>query len=191
MRYKEKTLGGARVKESGERIYSAEGDQGKQIAIIEDEQEVFEADEALYKLIEKAALACLKHENFLIGCKIVITLTDDKRIKEINKEFRNMDSPTDVLSFPMAEIKNGELLGPVGDYDLDDNMLILGDLIISMETAARQAAEYGHSIEREVAFLTTHGVYHLLGYDHMDPDSEKAMIAKQEEVLDIMGLKRQ
>jgi probable rRNA maturation factor len=91
----------------------------------------------------------------------------------------------------MADMKDGKLLSETGDYDPDEELLLLGDIVISMETAGRQSEQYGHSFERELAFLTAHGVFHLLGYDHMEKDEETVMISKQEEVLGKLGLKRE
>jgi probable rRNA maturation factor len=90
----------------------------------------------------------------------------------------------------MVDFKNGELISDEGDYDLDMDELMLGDIIISAETAKRQAEEYGHSFAREMAFLTAHSCFHLLGYDHMEEDEEKVMIQKQENILKDMGLSR-
>lgn len=102
-------------------------------------------------------------------------LTDDARVAELNKEYRGVDGPTDVLSFAMTEgddFARGE-----------DEPAMLGDVVISVETAQRQADEQGHSLSDEVDFLLIHGLLHLLGYDHADPEQERIMFAKQEEVL--------
>ncbi|MGE5614375.1 MAG: rRNA maturation RNase YbeY, partial [Bacillota bacterium] len=104
--------------------------------------------------------------------------------------YRNVDTPTDVISFPLADMKNGKLLSEEGDYNIDEGLLLLGDIVISAETALKQAERYGHSFERELAFLTAHGIYHLLGYDHMESGEESVMISKQEAVLEKLGLKR-
>ncbi len=106
-------------------------------------------------------------------------LVDDERIRELNRQYRGIDKPTDVLSFAARE---GEQLhsGRKGEY--------LGDIAISLETAARQADEFGHSLSRELAFLTVHGVLHLLGYDHMVPEDEKEMRALQNKIMQRAGL---
>jgi probable rRNA maturation factor len=157
---------------------------------IENQQGKVAAGEELYKLIEDTVLTCLKHENFNYNCEIYIMLTDNDNIQKLNKEFRDIDSPTDVLSFPLINMVEGDITSLEGDINLDENALMLGDIVISLETANKQAIEYEHSLERELTFLTSHGIYHLLGYDHQDFDSEMKMITKQEEVLKILGLER-
>lgn len=157
---------------------------------IENEQSVLTLEKNHVSLLEKTVLTCLQDENITIGCEINILITDDVSIKQINQQFRNIDRPTDVLSFPIIDMKNGRIISEEGDYDLDEELLLLGDIVISMETAQRQAEQYGHAIERELAFLASHGVFHLLGYDHMEKDEEAVMLAKQEAVLAKLGLKR-
>lgn len=158
---------------------------------IENEQTVIAVTDDMRKLLDKTVRACLVSENIRVGCETNILLTDDESIQSINTQFRNIDKPTDVLSFPMTDMKNGELLSEAGDYDPDEELLLLGDIVISMETAKRQAEQYGHSFERELAFLTAHGAFHLLGYDHMEKDEETVMFSKQEAVLAKLGLKRE
>ncbi|NJD01886.1 MAG: rRNA maturation RNase YbeY [Ruminiclostridium sp.] len=156
--------------------------------VLENLQDKLRVDEELVKLLEKAVIESIKLSDISIGCEVGITLVDDVRIKEINREFRNIDSATDVLSFPIAEMKEGTILSAEGDIDREENLLLLGDIVISLERAEKQAEEYGHSFTREVAFLATHGVFHLLGYDHMSEEQEEKMLEKQEEVLDVLGL---
>ena len=158
--------------------------------LIENLQDKVEIDDKLYKLLEKSVEVSLQQEEFLAPSEISILLVDNDKIREINKEQRNVDKPTDVLSFPMVDMVNGKIQKDEGDFDLDENLLLLGDIVISLETATAQAMEYGHSLDRELAFLTTHGVFHLLGYDHMEAEEEKLMIGKQESVLQEMGLTR-
>ena len=157
---------------------------------IENDQTAFEMDDSRLKLMERTAIACLQGENMTVGCEINILITDNDAIRRINSEFRNVDRPTDVLSFPAAEMKDGKIINSQGDFDPDEGLLLLGDIVISIETAVAHASEYGHSPERELAFLVSHGVFHLLGYDHMLKDEEAIMLAKQEAVLDALGLKR-
>lgn len=157
---------------------------------IEDEQNSVALQEKQLELIERTALECIEDANLEDACDISIILVDDEKIKMLNREFRNNDAPTDVLSFPMLEMMEGNVLYEEGDLDLDTGLLLLGDIVISLETADRQALEYGHSLERELAFLTSHGVFHLLGYDHVDESGGKRMFEKQEEVLTKMGLQR-
>lgn len=113
-------------------------------------------------------------------CEFNIILVDNKRIHEINKEYRNVDRETDVISFAMED--NMDVV-----YD---NFRLLGDIYISIDRVKSQAQEYGHSTVREICFLATHGVLHLLGYDHMEPEEEKEMFQLQEELLDGFNIKR-
>ena len=134
-------------------------------------------------LIQRAVEAALKLAGFARGCEINVTLAGDLSIRALNLEHRDVDAATDVLSFPFYtrdELRYGAL---------SQNM-ILGDIVISMERAEAQAYEYGHSRERELAFLTVHGALHLMGYDHEAEDGEAEMMAMQEAVLSSMGLNR-
>lgn len=120
--------------------------------------------------------ATLKSENWEGRAEVSVTVVDDDRIKELNSAHRGIDSPTDVLSFPLN--------------DGDDIGEELGDIVISIERADYQAKEYGHSLDRELAFLTVHSTLHLLGYDHMTEEEEKDMFGRQEKILNSMGLSR-
>lgn len=124
-----------------------------------------------------------------------VILTDNKEIREINHNYRNIDSPTDVLSFPMIEyVTPGEFDGlEAADHDYfnpETGELLLGDIIISVEKVIEQALEYGHSKERELAFLTAHSMMHLFGYDHMNDDERIIMEEKQRNVLDELSIFR-
>jgi len=154
-------------------------------------QKVRKIGSDIKKLIEKAARTCAEKEAFPYSCQVYITLTDNNSIQEINREYRGMDKPTDVLSFPLIQYFDGEPQVMPGDIDPETNLLPLGDIIISVEKAEEQAQKYGHSTEREFAFLTVHGMLHLLGYDHESSQEEKVMFEKQEKVLEEMGLKRE
>ena len=133
-------------------------------------------------LIRKACNATLEFEKFGNSAEVEVTLVDDEEIREINKEQRDIDSSTDVLSFPLGE--NGEY-----DDNPKTGALMLGDIVISVETALRQADLYGHGIQREIAFLTVHSMLHLLGYDHVNGGMEQAIMREKEEaVLDALGL---
>ena len=158
--------------------------------IIENAQDSIKLESGMEELMTKAVEISLNNEEFKIPSEISILLTDDNGIREINREQRNIDKSTDVLSFPMTDIFKGKLESDTGDFNMDENLLMLGDIVISMETAKRQAEEYGHSFEREMAFLVTHGMFHLLGYDHADEKDEKEMMEKQEAVLEELGLAR-
>ncbi len=143
-------------------------------------------DEEILKAAEKCALETLVYDEFDTECEVSLSFVSDEEIKEINKNFRNIDSSTDVLSFPQI------------DYDVDEvvmtnenDEIVLGDIIISVDTAKRQAEEFGHSLKREICFLTVHSMLHLLGYDHMTEEDEKEMFAKQKEVLLRAGIARE
>ena len=137
---------------------------------------------ALKMLIRRSVIAALEYEGYENDCEISITLTDNKGIHAINKQFRNIDAPTDVLSFPLVEYEETE--EPPVD---EENML--GDIIISLERAEEQANEFGHSFEREVSFLTVHSMLHLLGYDHVNSEEEdKEMRRRQSEIMKNLGL---
>lgn len=158
--------------------------------IIENIQNKSNIENELESLIRKTCIECLKAEKFQYNVEISILITDNEQIKKMNKEYRDIDNATDVLSFPMTGIKDGKFDTPLQPYDFDNGNLLLGDIVISFEKACQQANEYGHSIEREVAFLISHGIFHLLGYDHETPQEEENMISKQNAVLESMGLKR-
>ena len=149
---------------------------------IRNEQKKLPVTPALRRLIRSAVSAALTSEGFPNDAEVSVTLTDDEGIRELNREYRRIDRPTDVLSFPQYE--KDELSAIVGPA-------ALGDVVISLERAEKQAAEYGHGIERETAFLTVHSILHLLGYDHESaPEDEADMFARQEAILTKMGLTR-
>lgn len=133
----------------------------------------------------KAAEESLKYEGFEETCEISVSIVDNEEIRQINKQFRNIDRATDVLSFPMLTFEEGE----VAERNENDE-IILGDIIISLERAREQAEEYGHSLLREIAFLTAHSMLHLLGYDHMTPEEETEMFGRQKEILLQAGFPR-
>ena len=139
---------------------------------MENEQSALPFGRKEEKLIKKAIKAALKYEGFKRAAEVSVTLVDDNAIHAINLEHRGVDRPTDVLSFPMF------------DEDFEGEAAVLGDIVISLERAKAQAEEYGHSYEREIAFLTVHSVLHLLGYDHEEgEEAERVMFEKQEAVL--------
>ena len=156
--------------------------------ILDNMQDVFDITEEMENLIISTAKACLEEENLNIPTEVNIILLTNEEIRKINLEHRNIDKPTDVLSFPMLEMIDGKLMISELDFNKDQEELVLGDIIISTEKVIEQARQYNHSIEREIAFLVTHGMFHLLGYDHQDENSEKNMILKQENVLEKKGL---
>lgn len=133
-------------------------------------------------LIRKACTATLELEGFEKPAEVDVTIVDDETIREINLEQRNLDKSTDVLSFPLGE-------DGVWDQNPSTRAYMLGDIVISAETALRQADLYGHSTQREIAFLTVHSMLHLLGYDHVNGGLEQAVMReKEEEVLKALGL---
>jgi len=147
---------------------------------------------ALRSLMKKSIRETLKQENVPFRCEIAVRLTDDEDIREINRENRNVDAATDVLSFPMLDWYDGEGDLP-GDADTDPETgaVFLGDMVISVDRVRQQAEEYGHSFDRECAYLTVHSILHLLGYDHVDNEQRKAVMrAHEEKVLTVLGLTR-
>lgn len=141
----------------------------------------------LESLLEKAA----EMEKITDG-EVALTFVNDEEIHELNKEYRGIDRPTDVLSFAMNESLDEELdiIYDLGENETVDIPEMLGDIIISVPTAIAQSEEYGHSLHREIGFLFVHGFLHLLGYDHQDDASEAEMMGKQEAVLKEVGLSR-
>lgn len=134
-------------------------------------------------LIKAVISAALEYENIKNDCEVSVTIADNEIIRQLNKKYRNIDRPTDVLSFPLIDFRREKLPPP-------DKILYLGDIVISIEKAREQAVEYGHSLQRELGFLTAHSMLHLLGYDHMIKDEEIIMFKKQEEILNLLGLER-
>lgn len=134
-------------------------------------------------LIRSAVLATLAYEGYRQVCEVSVTFTDNDGIRAVNKQYRSIDKETDVLSFPLTDFEGGE------EPPLDEPAISLGDIIISLEKAEAQAEEFGHSLEREVAFLTVHSMLHLLGYDHeLSEEDDADMRRRQREILDAMGL---
>lgn len=152
--------------------------------IIANDQKEVKIPTGVRMLVRRCCHAVLVQENFVGSAEISVTFVDDARIQELNKQHRNIDKATDVLSFPLGE--NG-----VYDENPETGAKMLGDIVISMERAVAQAEEYGHPLQREVAFLTVHSMLHLLGYDHVNGGLEAVhMREKEEAVLTQLGLKR-
>ena len=148
------------------------------------EQSDFEIDEEMISLLKSAAVSVLKNENLSGKFEISLTFCSEEEIKQLNSAHRGINKVTDVLSFPMGE---------GGEYpeNLSSGALILGDIVICAKRAVEQAKEYGHSIEREFAFLCAHSVLHLLGYDHMEENEAKQMEALQEKALEDINIRRE
>ncbi len=146
------------------------------------------------EIADKVINYALDYEKCPYEAEISLTLTDNKGIWEVNKEFRQMDKPTDVLSFPLIEY------AVPGEFDFLEDMddcfnpetgeLMLGDILISLDKVYEQANEYGHSVTREYAFLIAHSMLHLMGYDHMEEEEAKIMESKQKEILSDLGILR-
>jgi probable rRNA maturation factor len=140
-------------------------------------------------LLERAVTAALEAEGRGAGHTVDVRVTDDATIHVLNREHRGVDRPTDVLSFPLQGAANGEASGP--QFVLPPGAMVhLGDLVLSWPRAVLQAAEYGHSVEREAAYLAVHGVLHLLGYDHERPADARVMRAHEEAIMARLGLMR-
>lgn len=138
------------------------------------------------ELIEKMLHHAASTEGVEEGSELSVTFVNNDEIQQINSEYRGKDAPTDVISFAMEELGEGEMA-----IIIEDAPRMLGDIVISVERAKEQAADYGHSEERELGFLAIHGFLHLLGYDHMEADDEKVMTQKQESILQSFGLRRE
>lgn len=157
----------------------------------DNEQEEYEIKDDLISLLESILQKAGEAEGIDEG-EVALTFVDNKRIHELNLEYRGIDRPTDVLSFAMNESGEDELdiIYEVEEGASENVPDVLGDIIISVTRAQEQALEYGHSLERELGFLFVHGFLHLLGYDHQDEASEAEMMSKQEHVLSQVGLTR-
>ncbi|CAG7619997.1 rRNA maturation RNase YbeY [Paenibacillus allorhizosphaerae] len=168
------------------------------------EQEQFDISPQFIDKLEELLRLCGEQENVSDG-EVALTFVDDEAIQELNKQYRGLDKPTDVLSFAMQEVGDEELEIIYDEEDLDDtNDSVngadgdeedgfeepLGDIVISVPRAIAQAEEYGHSVERELGFLFVHGFLHLIGYDHQSEEEEKTMFGKQEQILQKAGLTR-
>lgn len=144
-------------------------------------------------IMKKCISAVLQDQNINIPCEINVLVTNDAGIREINRVSRNIDKPTDVLSFPMFSMNPLSLPQDWSEYtDPETGFCALGDMVISLERAISQAKEFGHGIRREIGYLTIHSMLHLLGYDHEDEGPEKALMRQQEERIasGIPGLQR-
>ena len=148
------------------------------------------ASEGNCALIRKVIRTALAAEGVDFPCEVDVRVTSDEGIHAINLDMREVDAPTDVLSFPTFTLTPGELPG-AEDADPGTGLVPLGDMVISLERVKAQAREYGHSNRRELAYLTVHSVLHLLGYDHLDEGPEKARMRRREEaIMGELGLER-
>lgn len=165
--------------------------------IIEKEIE-FTVDFDIEDLVCRVVDRCLEYGKCPYEAWVSVTFTDNEGIRELNREYRNIDRATDVLSFPMIEYENAGDFSILENNDAmvceyfepDTGELILGDIVISVEKAREQAEEYGHSVKREIGFLVAHSMFHLFGYDHMEETEREEMEKRQREVLDSLGIAR-
>lgn len=149
------------------------------------EDETGTVNEDIESLIRQLLNHAAEREQLKGTPEVSITFMTDQEIQKINAEYRGKNTPTDVISFALEEMGEGEI-AIIGE----EIPTVLGDIIISVERAQSQAAEYGHDFKREIGFLALHGFLHLLGYDHMTEEDEKVMFGKQKEILDSFGLGR-
>lgn len=146
------------------------------------------------ELAEEVAEAVLDYENCPYESQVELLLTDNEEIRRINQEFRKIDRPTDVLSFPMVDFESPAKYDFLEEddslFDPETGELMLGNIVISKEKVILQAEEYGHSVKREYAFLIAHSMLHLLGYDHMEAEERAVMEEKQRKILKKLGIER-
>ena len=135
------------------------------------------------KLIKKYVKKALGAENVTEPCMLSVMLTDNEGIRRVNREFRNIDSATDVLSFPLNELTAGAFDPGLCERDHKTGRILLGDMMISVPRCAEQGEEFGHGFKREICYLTVHSVLHLLGYDHVDEGEMKAMMRSREKMI--------
>lgn len=167
------------------------------MVLIDNRQNKFEYSQEMNDTISKIIDYVLDDEMVSIPTEISLILVDNEGIRNLNREFRNIDSATDVLSFPMLNYPEGKVYKDVysnnifDKSDLDDNYLVLGDIALSLERAEEQRKEYGHSFLREVAYLIVHSMLHLLGYDHMEVHEKAIMRKREEEILEKFSIGRE
>ncbi|MFZ7119901.1 MAG: rRNA maturation RNase YbeY [Eubacteriaceae bacterium] len=143
-----------------------------------DNRSKIDLSENLVVKIKECINECIKVEKFYDNCEISLSFVENNEIRQLNKSYRNKDCATDVLSFPMYEESETRI----------ENEILLGDIVMSISKAAEQATEYGHTVEREICYLIIHGMFHLLGYDHMQDDEKKLMREKEKKVIKNINL---
>ena len=147
------------------------------------DQEMYPITYQLKHLIRGAVTETLAYEGYGRDCQVSVTFTDNEGIRTLNSQYRGIDKETDVLSFPLLSFEKSE------EPPTDEPQVMLGDIVLSLEKTRSQAEEFGHSFEREAAFLSVHSMLHLLGYDHVDSEEDdKEMRRRQREILARMGL---
>lgn len=164
---------------------------------IDNRQNKIEVTDEMEELLDKVVTFALKEEGVEVDFEVSIILVDNEEIKKINSEFRNINKETDVLSFPMLEYPSGKVFKEVyieeqfDEKNFDDGYLILGDMAISVEKVIEQSEEFGHSFNRELAYLTVHSMLHLLGYDHMEEEEKNVMRNREEYILEKLRIVRE
>jgi probable rRNA maturation factor len=158
--------------------------------LIDNRQEFITVDEALEAMVVQVVEKVLTYEECEEDYEVSIALVGNEEMRSLNNEYRGIDKETDVLSFPMVEFIDEELEEEDENVEYIDEEVALGDIVISMQSVVEQSEDYGHSFNRELAFLLVHGMLHLLGYDHEDEASEKEMLEKQKTILEEMNLTR-
>lgn len=153
--------------------------------IIDFQDETNAVSDNYMELVEKLLTFAGEQENVPVNAELSVSFVDNKRIQEINRDYRHKDRPTDVISFAMQEAGEDEL-----EIVGEGMPVVLGDIIISVDKAKEQALAYNHRYERELAFLALHGFLHLLGYDHMKEQDEKVMFQRQDDILGAFGIER-
>lgn len=159
-------------------------------------QSKIEVTEELKNILFKTIETALKEEEVTQKCELSLLFVDNDEIREINRENRNIDRETDVLSFPMLEYEEEKVFKEMYknyEFDasfLDGDTLVLGDIVLSLEKAEQQSKEFNHSFYREASYLVVHSVLHLLGYDHMEEDDKKRMRKREEEILNSLDIRR-
>lgn len=143
-------------------------------------------DASIEKLVMELLTHAAKEEGLVGETEISVTFMDDEDIQQVNASYRGIDKPTDVISFALEEMTPGEI-AIISEAGMPT---VLGDILISVDTAKRQAVDYNHALKREIGFLALHGFLHLLGYDHMTAEDEAKMFGRQKEILDSFGLER-
>lgn len=164
---------------------------------IDNRQNKILVNENTIKTINKIIEYALKEEEVNVDTEVSVIFIDNDTIREINRDNRQIDKVTDVLSFPMLDYPSKTVYKEVyksykfNPSDLDDGKLVLGDIVLSLERAKQQSEEFGHSFLREVCYLTIHSVLHLLGYDHMEEDDKPKMRKREEEILEKFNIRRE
>lgn len=163
---------------------------------VDNRQEKINISEEEIEKLKSTIDFALKEEEVNVETEVSLVFVDNEEIREINRENRNIDRATDVLSFPMLDYPDGKVYKDVykdGNFDetfLDGEELVIGDIVLSLERALEQSKEYNHSFEREASYLVIHSVLHLLGYDHMEEDEKKIMRSREEDILNKLNITR-